>query len=132
VGRARKGIASLLSRGEEALKRGWFGVNALRRIAVSEDHLGQLAKEKKHFQAHKQAQAKRRAVAAQVDAAAERYGSLLGWHSVRGLTTEPECKQAHGKNFQANRPPSIGYPGAVHPHCRCSVVAPWENGRMLR
>lgn len=127
MGGARRGLASLISRGEEALKRGWFGVNALKRIATNEDPRAQLAKEKTYFKAHKAAQEKRRAVAAQVDAAAARYGPLLGWRAKMDSRTTSECRDAHGRNFRADRRPEIGWPGTTHPHCRCEVVAPYDN-----
>jgi hypothetical protein len=46
--------------------------------------------------------------------------------------TTGECRSAHKGNFNALRQPSIGWPGTVHPHCRCRVVEPWENGRTLK
>lgn len=128
----RRGIASLISRGEEAVKRGWFGVNALKRIATNEDPRAQLEKEKTYFQAHKAAQEKRRAVSAQVDAAAARYGPVLGWRAKMDSRTTAECRAAHGRNFSALRPPAIGLPGTVHPHCRCETVEPYPNAREIR
>lgn len=131
MGRLRRGIATLASRGEEALMRGWFGLNALKRLATAEDRRAQLDTEKRYFKAHQDAQRKRRAVAAQVDAAAERYGPLLGWRAKMDERTTAECRDAHGKNFKATKPPAIGLPGTVHLHCRCEITEPYPNGRMI-
>jgi hypothetical protein len=46
-------------------------------------------------------------------------GGLLGWYSRNDDRTSAECLAAHGKNFDPNVIPPIGYPGSVHPHCRC-------------
>lgn len=54
-----------------------------------------------------------------VDRSGETKG-LLGWRAVLDNRTTPECRWAHGRNFKAARMPEIGWPGAVHIHCRCS------------
>lgn len=126
-----RGFASLTSLAEEALMRGFFAINAIKRIAGAEDKRAQLANERTYFDAHKKAQKRRRAVMEQVDAAASRYGPVLGWRAQVDSRTTGECRQANGKNFRADRPPSIGYPGTVHPHCRCEITAPHTSGRML-
>jgi hypothetical protein len=56
---------------------------------------------------------------------------LVGWHAKLDGRTSPECRAADGANFPANRPPSIGWPGAVHPSCRCRPGAPHAQGRLL-
>lgn len=131
---ARSGIASLISRGEEALKRGWFAVNALKRLAKAEDKRAQMQSERRYFKAHQDAQARRRVVSEQVDAAANRYGPLLGWRAQMDERTTGECRNANGRNFRADHRPAIGYPGTVHPHCRCEITAPYDapKGRNLR
>lgn len=131
MGRTRRGIASLVSLGEEALKRGWFAVNAIKRLAKSENPREQLKTERVYFDAHKKAQAKRKAVSDQIDAAAARYGPVLGWRAQMDPRTTAECRQANGKNFRADRRPSIGYPGTVHPNCRCEITAPYPNAREI-
>lgn len=75
--------------------------------------------EKRYFNQHMKAVAKRRAAANAVDKARIRYGDDLGWYAKLDSKTSPECRQANGKNFSASRMPAIGYPGAVHPDCRC-------------
>lgn len=120
-------IASLISRGEEALKRGWFAVNSLKRLIAADDRRAQLGSEKRYFKAHTDAQAKRKAISGQVDAAAERYGPVLGWRAQMDERTTSECRSANGRNFRADRRPTIGYPGTVHPHCRCEITAPYDS-----
>jgi HK97 family phage prohead protease len=51
---------------------------------------------------------------------------LRGWDSeVRAC--DRGCQEAHGKNFNALIRPRIGYPGQVHPNCKCRSVAPWNT-----
>lgn len=101
------------------------------------------ARERRFYAQHQAAQARRRQVAAQVDVAALRHGvsfidvatgtatKLVGWHARLDEKTSPECRQANGANFPANRPPAIGWPGAVHPNCRCRPGAPFATARMI-
>jgi SPP1 gp7 family putative phage head morphogenesis protein len=85
--------------------------------------------EARYFQRHLYAEGRRLRSAALVDMAARLNGdregleqaTLLGWRAVIDGRTTPECRQAHGKNFRADRIPDIGWPGAVHIHCRCSA-----------
>ena len=67
----------------------------------------------------------------QVDMATMTYGLLLGWHTVIDKRTSAECYWANGQNFHADQMPAIGYPGAVHPHCRCYPGAPFPGGKLL-
>lgn len=78
-----------------------------------------LAAERRYFNQHIEAVGKRRAVAGAVDKAAQRWGDDLGWYAKMDSITSEECRDANGKNFRASEMPPIGYPGAVHPHCRC-------------
>lgn len=50
--------------------------------------------------------------------------SLLGWYAVMDERTSAECRRAHGRNFDPRQIPMIGFPGAVHPHCRCRPGPP--------
>jgi hypothetical protein len=100
-------------------------------------------RERQYHAQHLDAQQRRRQAAAQVDVAALRHGvpyvdgvtgrptRLVGWHAKLDAKTSKECRLADGNNFPANRPPSIGYPGAVHPACRCRPGAPHANGQLL-
>lgn len=83
-----------------------------------------LKAERRYFTQHRQAEKARAAAADQVDAAAARYGPVLGWAAVLDEHTSRECRIADGGTFTAAAPPVIGYPGAVHPACRCRATAP--------
>lgn len=52
---------------------------------------------------------------------------LLGWLSRRDSRTTKECRAADGRNFDPKSIPPIGYPGAVHPNCRCTAVRAWDT-----
>jgi hypothetical protein len=90
-----------------------------------------LATERRYYQMHLAAMANRADAAAETDTAAAKYGKLLGWKSVLDSRTSAECRAAHGKNYLASRMPDIGFPGAVHPSCRCEPVASWPGGKLL-
>jgi hypothetical protein len=86
--------------------------------------------ERRHAAAHEAAVENRRRAAQAVDAAARNGGRmgtdanglpamLVGWYSRHDSKVSPECLAADGTVFPVNRPPAIGWPGAVHPHCRC-------------
>lgn len=87
--------------------------------------------ERRFLAQHLQAIERRRQVAAAADRAARSYGARLGWHAVLDERTSIECRAAHGSNFEVGSRPLIGYPGAVHPHCRCRPGPPFRNGRLL-
>jgi uncharacterized protein with gpF-like domain len=66
-----------------------------------------------------------------VDTAVMQVGLLLGWNTVIDSHTSPECLAANGHNFRADHMPKIGYPGAVHPHCRCYAGPPRPGANLL-
>jgi len=76
-------------------------------------------KERRYMVLHSAAQQQRENAARRVAAASKQYGPTLGWYSRRDARTSEECRVAHGHNFEALVVPVIGYPGAVHTHCRC-------------
>jgi hypothetical protein len=87
-----------------------------------------LAKERRYFDQHLGAERGRREAAGRVDSTARRLGlTTLGWHARLDDRTTPECRAAHSHNFDVTRPPSIGYPGAVHPSCRCRPGPPFAG-----
>lgn len=90
-----------------------------RRIAMEQ--------EKRYFEQHMESARNRRKAARAVDVAAGRYGATLGWHATLDLRTSPECRAANGKNFDATVRPPIGYPGSVHPSCRCRPGRPFNT-----
>jgi hypothetical protein len=91
----------------------------------------QLAAERRYYGQHKMAVWQRERAAAQVDTAGREYGRLLGWYSVNDSHTSPECRAAHRHNFYADQPPLIGYPGAVHPACRCMPGPPIPGAALV-
>lgn len=68
---------------------------------------------------------------AAVDSASMTHGRLLGWYTRIDARTSAECRAANRHNFNADEPPAIGYPGMVHPHCRCQPGAPFPGARMV-
>ena len=125
------------------LRRAQFTVMAARRIdaAVTQAHsrgesmtralADAVRLERRYYAQHLIAIWGRQKAGAQVDSAAMTYGRLLGWHTVRDKKTSPECLAADGKNFYADHMPVIGYPGTVHPHCRCLPGTPFPRGAIL-
>lgn len=111
-----------------AARRAMYLLEAVRRLASG----GSLADEKRFFDLHRKAEKARREAAKQVDAAAAKFGPVLGWRAVMDSRTTPECKAAHGHNFRAAVPPAIGYPGTLHAgNCRCLPGAPFPGAKML-
>lgn len=93
--------------------------------------LNQVERERRYYELHLQAMWNRAVAAAKVDMAVLEYGPLLGWAAVLDSRTSPECRAANGKNFYASAMPFIGYPGAVHPHCRCYATSPHPGASLL-
>lgn len=111
-----------------AARRAMYLLEAVRRLATG----GSLAQERRYFDAHRKAEKARREAAKQVDAAAVRWGPVLGWRATMDSVTTPECRAAHGHNFRAAVPPAIGYPGTLHAgNCRCKPGAPFPGAKLL-
>lgn len=102
--------------------RAQYILAASRRVAAA-SRMGKreqaLQAEQRYFNQHLQATENRHRAATQVDKERIRHGDTLGWYAKMDSITSAECKAANGRNFQASKIPPIGYPGAVHPHCRC-------------
>jgi hypothetical protein len=134
----RRGIASLLSRGQEALKRGWFAVRAIERLAKADDPKRQFQAERSNFNAHKKAQKKRRLANEQDDLAAERYGDTLGWNLGTNDNHCLVCKKQAGNNYSNQRGTQHGRPGsttgadACGANCHCHAGPPFPGARMLQ
>lgn len=111
---------------EVGFRAGWVWA-AVKRILGG----GDLVSEKENFNQHMEAGRNRHQKARAVDRAARRYGPNLGWHARMDARTSEECRQANGRNFDAGRIPSIGYPGTVHPHCRCKPGRPFNTDRTV-
>ena len=56
---------------------------------------------------------------------------LLGWYAVLDSRTSPECRKANGRNFDPRQIPRIGYPGTVHPACRCKPGPPHATDKRV-
>jgi hypothetical protein len=91
----------------------------------------QLERERRFYGMHQQAMWNRATAAGKADMAAAEHGPLLGWNTVIDGRTSPECRAADGKNFRVTAMPLIGFPGAVHPHCRCFPGPPHPGGHLL-
>lgn len=130
------GIAEAAQRRQELIRRGLYGLNSARRVARSiakgKSLRESFAAERGNLAAHREARRKRLAIAKSVDAASERFGTLLGWSAVIDNRTTSDCREANGKNFRADQRPARGFPGGVHPHCRCVPRAPFPNARTLQ
>lgn len=105
----------------EPMFRAQYVLAAARRISglTGEEREEALRREQQFFNQHLQAVANRRRAASAVDAARARYGDELGWYAKMDSQSSAECREANGKNFSASRIPPIGWPGSVHPNCRC-------------
>jgi hypothetical protein len=137
------GSASLMAQRQNYLRRAQFALAAARRgMAAIREARSQgrsassalaelLPKERRYFAQHLDAIRNRAQAAMDVDMAALRYGPLLGWNTIHDSRTSPECAAADGKNFRADVQPRIGWPGAVHLHCRCYPGPARIGARML-
>jgi hypothetical protein len=125
------------------LRRAQFAVSAAQRLSqdVSRANSARqsvaaaldrgVTRERRFYAAHLMAIWGRQKAGAQADSAAMDHGDLLGWYTVRDKKTSAECKQADGRNFYVDHEPLIGYPGAVHPNCRCYPGEPFPDGAIL-
>lgn len=131
------------------LRRAQFVVSSARRVTADlsaarsrgESLAGALqqamTRERRYYGQHLMAGWNRMKAAAQTDQAARDYGLTLGWYARLDKVTSAECRAADGKNFRADIMPAIGFPGMVHPNCRCvpgraHAGAPMlASGRML-
>jgi len=114
-----------------AARRAAFLMQVLRRVSRSGPSLAamrqRLAREATYARAHIEASNKRELAARAVQGAVDKHGELLGWYATNDERTTAECREADGRNFTASQMPPIGYPGAVHPHCRCTAGPPFRT-----
>lgn len=111
--------------------RAAFIINALRRIAAAPDWKTALKRELGFWKAHTAASARRMTVARRIDASRKLYGDVLGWYATMDNRTTAECRAADHRNFNALQPPVIGFPGSVHPRCRCLPGPPFPGAKMV-
>lgn len=143
---ARTGVvgpAGRVTEGLNLMRQAQFAVNAAWRIntailqAQSQGtsqlaaYEQQLAAERRYYAQHQAAIWVRARAGVQVDVMAMTYGRLLGWYTVHDAKTSAECRAADRHNFYADAMPLIGYPGAVHMHCRCRPGRPVRGAALL-
>lgn len=142
--------AEQVTASDNAFRRGSLVLNAIRRFQSAEmtqatrrrvlegeltreEGLRQarqaaLDREGRYAQAHVRAAQARLDAARAVQQAADEHGSVLGWYAILDDRTDPVCRKLHKTNFSVNRPPSVGWPGAVHgSSCRCWAGAPHRS-----
>ena len=118
------------------IRRAQFLIHSSRRFTQAqlrgpEAMFEQMAAERRYYGQHQEALWSRMQAAARVDTAVMDYGLLLGWNTVLDSHTSPECIAADRHNFRADKMPRIGYPGAVHLHCRCMPGPPFPGAPMV-
>ena len=125
------GEAGAGSYARELILRARYAINALGRLGRSalggDDWRSRWKKEANHFLQHRKAQKIREQKLRVLDNLANEYGPILSWRSVLDEGTTPECRDAHGQNFDLRDPPAIGLPGLVHVRCRCEGGAPIQG-----
>jgi hypothetical protein len=87
--------------------------------------------ERRWYGQHLTAGWNRQTAAAQADSAAGTWGPVLGWYTTVDSRTSLECWLAGRHNFRVDAMPAIGFPGMVHPHCRCMPGAPFPGAPMI-
>lgn len=131
---------------QNAFRRATYLINATRRLAPAFRARGEEASERRNraiqaerrwWEAHRAAERKRSESGRRVAEAAARLDPgetgevLLGWKATLDERTSRDCRAAHKRNFNALKPPPIGYPGTVHLYCRCRPVPPWPTRRRV-
>lgn len=104
--------------------------NAAKRLTADP---GSLATERRYFTQHLAAARGRREAATKTDAAALRFGALLGWHTQGDGLVEVECRRLESTNFTIADPPRVHgvlvLPGTLHGGtCRCFAGPPHPAG----
>lgn len=128
-------------------RRASYLAQAARRVSTAAQRgpsevLSALDKERRYLTQHLAADAGRtmaaRAVAAQARSQARQakndsstWNGLLGWYTTLDTRTSPECRRANGRNFDPTHVPAIGFPGTVHPECRCRMGPPHPAGKRV-
>lgn len=115
-------------------RRASYLINAGRRVSRAYESGGIASlrdayeRERTYWRQHRDAGIRRMRAAEAVGTAMEHYSEvLLGWHATLDDRTSVDCRMAHGRNFNPSRIPPIGYPGTVHPHCRCKPGYPFAT-----
>lgn len=101
------------------------------KLSIAKAIIRGLKQEARYYDLHLNASREREVRAYTVDAAASQWGDKLGWHATMDDRTSHECRQAHGKNFLIHKRPGIGWPGMVHPTCRCKAGPPFNTTKTV-
>lgn len=135
--------AEVAMRRQNLLRRAAYLVSAARRLTTAFRYDPNMARaleqERTYLAAHLEANTKRTLAAKQVAKLAQHRayqgldwdretGGMLGWYATLDARTSLECRRANGRNFDPTRIPRIGFPGAVHPNCRCKAGPPHRSG----
>lgn len=127
--------ATRANRNAEVTYRAAYLINAARRIhrdlRAGKSLHGAMTRERVNWVRHLDARDKRAVAAGDVDAVGKAFGQVLGWYAVGDERTSAECRLADGHNFVVGSRPVIGYPGTVHPNCRCRPGAPFEGAKFV-
>lgn len=130
AGRSRRrvtGVPSAVAQtaSDEPRMRALFILNAAKRLTVAlaggVAPLPAFRNEARYFELHRAAAKRRLWAAGQVDAAAQ-VATWLEWRTARDQRVTPACRAMEGHVFTVDQPPKIGWPGSVHPACRCYPV----------
>lgn len=101
--------------------RAAYLVNAAHRVQRSRgsgtSDVDAIERERKFYNAHVRADRTRMSHGIELLANQQRHGNLLGWYSKQDERVTPECRAAHGQNFDMRKPPKIGLPGITHVGC---------------
>lgn len=139
--------AVLATHRTNVMRRASYYVAAARRLSTAHrmgpDAVARaVTVERNYLQQHLRAVSQREEVARQVAAQARIaqreakqadsvWNGLLGWYAVGDMHTSPECLRANRRNFDPKQVPPIGFPGAVHPNCRCKPGPPFNTNRRV-
>lgn len=88
-----------------------------------------LRRERRYWRMHVDAQRNRRTSAHAVDTATAQ-SPHWQWVTAGDARVEADCRRFAGRTFTIADPPRLNgrpvWPGAVHPHCRCTAVATFD------
>lgn len=129
------------------IRRATYLAQAARRVTTALPRgqnavLAALEAERRYLEQHLRADAQRTVAAQQVAAQARTlarqakkggstWNGLVGWYAVMDERTSLDCRKANRRNFDPTRVPPIGYPGSVHPACRCRPGPPFATDKRV-
>lgn len=96
-----------------------------------EDAQAALQKERRYAAMHRLARNERKFASDRLEIASRAHGPVLGWYTMNDGRVESRCRKLAGHNFNVTRPMPAGYPGTIHPQCRCWAGPAWSKGVLL-